>query len=305
VSRPNEPHGTRSSAPRSSPDLLRTQREANESLVIATLRADEAKDRAREAQRSAEDATSALRATAEFRERLIGIIGHDLRGPLNVMLMGCGLLMGGGHFDEGEARVLHRMADSGQRMMRMISQLLDFTRARLGGGFVLTRVRADLGDICRNIAGELRIGASADVRASSEGDLVGVWDVDRLSEIISNIAGNAVDHAAPGTSVFIRAHDRGPDEVLVDVTNEGPPIPPDILPVLFEPFRRAEQGVASRGEHLGLGLYIARALVEAHGGSIAARSADGTTTFTIRVPRAARRPEPPRAGSASAAAPAA
>jgi signal transduction histidine kinase len=275
--------------------LLRTQREANEKLVLAAVRAHDATDEARLAQRSAEETSEELRAshdelrtTAEFRERLIGIIGHDLRSPLNTMIMGCGLLVAGGHLNEREASVVHRMTESGHRMQRMIAQLLDFTRARLGGGFVLTRGRADLGEICGNIASELRIGAGAHVRVSSEGDLVGTWDAVRLAEVVSNVAGNAVDHAASDTPVVIHAFDAGPDEVVVDVVNEGPAIPPEVLPVIFDPFRRAaEQSEAGRrGAHLGLGLYIAHALVEAHGGTIGASSACGKTTFRVRLPRA-------------------
>jgi len=114
--------------------------------------------------------------------------------------------------------------------------------------------------------------------------VTGSWDPDRLAEALSNIAGNAVEHAAPGTAVVVKAHADGP-EVVVEIINHGDPIPGDVLPFIFEPFRRAEQGRKSAAGNLGLGLYIARQIVRAGGGTLAAYSAEGTTTFLMRLPR--------------------
>lgn len=279
-------------------DLLRGQSEANEQLVVAALRAEEEADTARRAQEAAEERARELKAreeelqaTAEFRERLIGIIGHDLRNPLNTMLMVNGLLLARGELSDEDARLVTRSVTSGQRMTRMIGQLLEFTRARLGGGFQLELAAADLGEICRNIADELRIGSSAEVRVALDGDLTGNWDADRLSEVVSNIAGNAIDHAAPGTPVVIRAHEDG-GAVVVEITNQGACIPRDLLPEIFNAFRRARAGSNPHadGGHLGLGLYISSEIVRSHGGTLEVRSIDETTTFTVRLPRVSTPP---------------
>lgn len=270
--------------PGSSRELLAEQREAIESVVLAGVRALDEADELR-AQ------TDELLSTAEIRERLIGILGHDLRSPLNAMLMGCGLLMSHGSLTEEDARIVHRIASSGHRMARMITQLAEFTRARLGGGFELDLRPCDLGEICANIAGEQRIATPTEVRHTVEGDLTGAWDADRLSEAVSTLAGNAVDHAAPGTPVVLRAYADG-DFAVVEVENQGAGIPPHLVPVLFNPFRRASVPASRTGDHLGLGLYIAHEVARAHGGTLEVRSAEGTTTFTLRLPRAV----PPRAG---------
>ncbi|HEY6556288.1 MAG TPA: HAMP domain-containing sensor histidine kinase [Polyangiaceae bacterium] len=273
-------------------DLLRLQREANEQLVLAGLRAHEVADDAVAAQRRAEGETGELRvreeelrATAEFRERLIGIIGHDLRSPVSAIVMAGSMLTRDGTLNEGSAQLARRIVSSGDRVLRILSQLVEFTRARLGGGFELKLTPTDLGAVCREIAEELRISTAAEIRETHEGDLRGFWDFDRLTEVISNIAGNAVSHAAPGTPILIHVYDDG-DTVGAEITNQGKCIPPDLLPVIFEPFRGSN--ATERVGHLGLGLYIADQIALSHGGSIAVRSAGGVTTFTLRLPRSAR-----------------
>jgi signal transduction histidine kinase len=172
-------------------------------------------------------------------------------------------------------------------MTRMISQLLDLTRARLGGGFPLEPKPTDLGEVCRNVVEEFE----APIQLEVEGDVTGTWDPDRLAEALSNIAGNAIEHAAPGTTVAVKAHADGP-EVVVEISNRGEPIPADVLPFIFEPFRRARQERSATG-NLGLGLYIAKQIVNAGCGTLAAYSADGGTTFLMRLPRHAPFSEPP------------
>jgi signal transduction histidine kinase len=271
-------------------DTLRSQRQANERLVLATIEAHESADIARIAQLVAEDAATALRVEAdeertiaEFRELLIGIVGHDLRNPLNTILVASNLILADEELGDANRRLLRRIASSGQRMERMIAQLLEFTRARLGGGFTLALAATDVGDVCRNIAEELRISSAAEVEVTVEGNVVGAWDADRLSAVVSNIAGNAIDHAAPGTPVVIGARADG-ESVVVTFANRGPTIPPDVLPVIFQAFRRTRDSVR-RKEHLGLGLYISWEIVRAHGGTLDVSSADHLTTFTVRLPR--------------------
>jgi signal transduction histidine kinase len=290
----------RDRTPPSDDELLRLQREANEKLVLATLRAHEDADSAREDQASAENATRAverrraeLQATAELRDVLIGVLGHDLRSPLNTVLLASSRLVELGSLGDEGARLVQRITASGERMARLTTQLLDFTRARLGDGFDLTLAPADLGAICQDIAEELRIGTSSEVLLALEDDLRGHWDADRLAQAISNIAGNAIDHATPGTPVVVRAHDDG--MIVVAITNQGAPIPPEVLPTIFKAFRKARAGAGGKraAGHLGLGLYIASEIARAHGGTLDARSEGGATTFTLRLPHDATRPEKP------------
>jgi len=119
---------------------------------------------------------------------------------------------------------------------------------------------------------------------TTDGDLTGIWDADRLAEVISNIAGNAVDHAAPGTPVLIHCSTRG-DVVRAEITNRGVCISPEVLPLIFNAFRRGQVSEKANSGHLGLGLYIASQIAHSHGGTLMARSSDGSTTFTLSLPR--------------------
>ena len=216
----------------------------------------------------------------------IGILGHDLRNPLNAIGMAAGLLIRRGHLNAQDAEATTLIISSGQRMARMITQVLDLTRARLGGGLPIDPKPTDLGDICRNVVEEFE----ATIELEVLGDVKGTWDEDRLTEVLSNLVGNAIEHAAPRTVVVVKAHADGA-MVVVEIQNQGEPIPADIPPFIFEPFRRAKPQEKSKtgnlGLGLGLGLYIAHQSVLAHGGTLDARSADGTTTFVMRLPRGA------------------
>lgn len=260
--------------------LIGDQREANEQMVRATIRAQELTVEADAAKERAEGSERELLAVAEFREMFIGIVGHDLRNPLGSIRMATGLLLRRGQLDETAERAIAIIVNSSQRMTRMITQLLDFTRTRLGGGFPLEAKLADLREICQRVVEEFE----APIRLEVEGDLTGTWDADRLAEVLSNIAGNAIEHAERGTDVVVRGHADG-EEVVVEICNQGNPIPPDVVPFVFEPFRRAKQRERSKAGNLGLGLYIAQQIVVSHGGTLDARSSDGTTIFVMRLPR--------------------
>ena len=264
-------------------------REANSKMVAATLRAHDLAIQAEEAKGRAEASERELRAVAQFREMFIGILAHDLRNPLNTMVMASGLLIAHGGLSQTDARLVNRIANSGHRMARMIAQVVDFARARLGGGFELVRAPSDLGTLCREIAEEIRIGSSAVIDQTSTGDVDGTWDGDRLAQALSNLVGNAVSHATAQTPVTIQSYGDGA-AVVVEVTNHGVAISDEVLPFLFEAYRRGPSGAASNSDHLGLGLYIASEIVRAHGGTLTAESKEGLTTFTMRLPRGSMPP---------------
>jgi signal transduction histidine kinase len=221
--------------------------------------------------------------TDQFRDQFIGVLSHDLRTPLGAITAGAALLALPEDNPPRRSSVVARIMNSAQRMERMIGDLLDVTRARLGGSMPLQRRLVDLQQVCEEAMIEIRTGQSnAVVQLQAEGDLRGEWDPDRLAQVVSNLVGNAIQHGG-GTLVMLTAKGKG-DSVTLAVQNGGPPIPQDVLPFVFEPLARGHG--ESAGRSIGLGLFIARTIVSAHGGSIqVSSSAAAGTTFTVALPK--------------------
>jgi PAS domain S-box-containing protein len=229
-----------------------------------------------------------LRRTAEFRERFMGIVSHDLRNPLNAILLSATALLRSEDLEERHVKGARRIIASAERMKRMISDLLDFARGRLGGGIPLHPREVELTALCHEVVEELEAGRPGrEVALEVEGDLRGEWDADRLSQLLINLGKNALDYSPEHSRVRFSLH--GEDGfVRLEVHNEGTPIPPERLGSIFEPFRRftgeAQSPTSTSG--LGLGLYIVEQIVRAHGGSVSVRSTrEEGTTFTVRLPR--------------------
>ncbi len=227
--------------------------------------------------------------TQELREQLIGIVGHDLRGPLSSILMGAGIMLKRGMLSPPDTKVTARIARSADRMQKMIAQLLDFTRARLGGGISIDPKPVELAAICAEVIAETETAHPArTVRLDAEGDTRGVWDRERLAQVVSNLIGNAIQHGKGETEIDVWLANEG-DAVTLRVHNFGPAIPQELLPVIFDPFRRKRSLTAAKDEGLGLGLYICREIILAHRGEIAVQSsAAAGTTFTVRLPCSAK-----------------
>jgi signal transduction histidine kinase len=225
----------------------------------------------REAQREAE----------KTRELFLGSLGHDLRNPLNAIAVSAHTLKR--RTPEAAQPILARILGSTDRMVRMIDQLLDFTRSRLGAGISLQLEPADLASICRAASDELEVLYPGRIRFSAEGDLAGRWDADRLLQVLANLLSNAVLYGAADEPVELTARGDGAS-VRVDVTNRGPAITEDALTRIFDPFRRGPNAGSRSGQ--GLGLFIAREIVQAHPGAIAVRSDPVSgTTFSVTLPR--------------------
>jgi signal transduction histidine kinase len=232
------------------------------------------------------DITSQRRAQDErtrLREQFIGILGHDLRNPLAAILASTQILSRDGNLNEAQTHAVTRIDNSARKIDRMISDILDFTRGRLGGGFVLKPRPINIHELCHSAVDELRVGhPERDFEVFFEGDGRAYGDPDRLAQVVSNLVRNAVYHGSRHTQVRVRSRSsRG--EAVIEVGNRGKPIPLQVLPVLFEPFSRTGEGADSTG--VGLGLYIVKQIVDAHHGKISVRSteADGTT-FTVWLP---------------------
>ncbi|HSD22682.1 MAG TPA: HAMP domain-containing sensor histidine kinase [Anaeromyxobacter sp.] len=228
-----------------------------------------------------------LMQTLAFREQVIGILGHDLRNPLGAVRVLVTLLLRREDLPEPVRGSLEEIDRAGNRMLEMIETMLDFSESWSRGNWPVVAVPADMHDLCRRVVEELLAAAPGRaIDLDVEGDGWGTWDPARLAQVVSNLVGNALEHG--GGHERVRVSVRGDeDEVVLTVENHGPPIAPEILPVLFEPFRR---GATSRGSShargLGLGLHIVRQIVDAHGGAISVQSAEQGTTFTVTLPRA-------------------
>jgi PAS domain S-box-containing protein len=216
----------------------------------------------------------------ELLEMFVAMLGHDLRNPLGAIRMSAEYLR---RSDAERLTTTARILASTDRMERMVDQLLDLTRIRLAGGMPLERGPVDLREICGRALDELKaMYPEAAIPLRVDGDVTGQWDGDRLLQAVSNLVANEIQHARGGRDSTLRvAGGRGEVEL---VTHNPYTIASELVPVLFDPFRGTERGSTRRG--LGLGLFITRHIVEAHGGSIAVVSREGDgTTFTVRLPR--------------------
>lgn len=235
--------------------------------------------------RAENEALAERQRTAEFQERFIAILGHDLRNPLSSIVMGLrGLRMSP---PAKQSMLIDRLERSTGRMTRMVEQLIDLARSRLGSGIPVEPGSADLGVIAADVTDEARLSHPERLVAiETRGDLHGHWDSDRLAQVVSNLVENALRHGAADAPVSIRIE--GTERaVSLAVHNTGPTIPSALLRALFDPFRSGEgQARTSRASGLGLGLYISHQIVSAHRGTIDVRSSEVEgTTFTVEVPR--------------------
>lgn len=238
------------------------------------------------------DVTDRRRAQ-EVQAHLIGIVGHDLRTPLTVVSASVGLLLRDRQLGPEHRRALERIATAGGRMSRLIADLLDYSRARLGQGLPVLPREVNLDAICRDAIQEMQAAhPGRAILFEADGDGAGAWDPDRIRQVLANLLGNALRYGTPGTPVRVRRA-ASAERVTVSIHNEGPPIEPWRQEQIFSPFKRGDESGNPWGG-VGLGLYIVREIVGAHGGAVSLRSAEGEgTTFTVSLPRRT----PPPAGS--------
>jgi signal transduction histidine kinase len=224
----------------------------------------------------------------QSREMFIAILGHDLRTPLGVVTMATEFILETATLDEAQRMLLGRVLRSARRMRGMVADLLDFTRIRLGNGIPVVREATDLGTVAREALDEsAAVHPKSDLRFATSGALAGKWDAPRISQVLANLLGNAVEHGAAGAPVTLTVTGRV-DDVVLRVHNSGPAIAPSEIHGIFSPLKRLRPGAPATGNstNLGLGLYIAERIVTAHDGTIeVASTAAAGTTFTVRLPR--------------------
>ena len=226
---------------------------------------------------------------AELEKQLLGMVSHDLRNPLNAVLVGAEYLLQDPALDERAHKLAARVQSSAERSLRLVRDLLDFTQARLGSGIPITRQPLDLQASMQQVVDELRAAfPGREIVLRGEGDASGNWDGDRLAQVAHNLVTNALKYGRKDAPVVVSVRGANEGEVLLEVHNEGDPIPPALVPELFKPLSRGSDEAERKSGSIGLGLFIVDQLVRAHEGTIAVQSTESDgTTFTVRLPRAA------------------
>jgi signal transduction histidine kinase len=234
----------------------------------------------RRMRRESDEARSEAERIGALQEQLLAVVGHDLRQPLSSIVLALRLL-GDGRPAEAQHVLVERISKAAHRMTGMIRDLLDLTRARHGLGIPVERERVDLAAVTARVVEEAETLHPGRVRLEVAGEAV-VWgDCSRLGQVVGNLVANALDHGDAADTVRVVV---GPssDGISLEVRNGGV-VTPQLLACAFEPFARGGPG------GLGLGLFIVREVVRAHGGSaeMLSSEADGTVV-RVRLPSAGK-----------------
>ncbi|MEO7336278.1 MAG: hybrid sensor histidine kinase/response regulator [Caldimonas sp.] len=236
--------------------------------------------------------------TLRMNEMFVAMLGHDLRNPLSAILASASGLEKHAGGDEMLRKISGRMVSSSKRMSRLIDDMLDLARARLGGGIPLAREPVDLSTLASTVVDELRAAhPDSHLEIASAGSAHGTWDPGRMAQVLSNLMTNALLHGSAAQPVHLAIDGTGDDSVVIRVRNDGR-IASEVLPHVFDPFRG---GATQRGQGsgLGLGLYIVRQIVLAHGGRIEVEGTDsGHTLVHASLPRSGEGAAPAAAGAA-------
>ena len=234
----------------------------------------------------------------ESRQMFLAILSHDLRNPLHCIRMAAQVVSLKNE-DPATADAMTLINKNTDAMMKLISDLIDFSSSGLGRAMPLNRGPVDLEELCRDVIDSCRTThPGRALRLHTEGDVHGVWDAGRIRQVVSNLMGNAIQHGSPDGPIDLSVTSRGTASagpgpegsmVVLSVHNEGAPIPPDFLPTIFDPLKRytTRESAAQRSPgSIGLGLYIVREIVVAEGGTVTVTStAEEGTTFTACIPR--------------------
>jgi len=225
-----------------------------------------------------------LRRAVAFRERLMGIVSHDLRSPLSIISMTAQSMLKAEAPPQRARSSTLRIKRAADRMARMVSDLLDFTRIAATGGLPVDRRPGDLRGPVQEAVDDLNVSHPGRVRlVLPDRGVEGAWDGDRIEQIVTNLVNNALQYGAGDTPVHVELRDER-EEAILFVNNQGPPIVEEDLATLFDPFQKGQTGAHADG--VGLGLHIVREVVKAHHGSIEVTSnAQHGTTFTARFPK--------------------
>lgn len=225
----------------------------------------------------------------QSKEMFLAILGHDLRSPISAVMTSASFMLDTEELEEPHLTLMTRILSASHRMNHMVGALLDFTRSRLGGGIPVVPEAMNMGKLVHDVVDEMLAAHSQrTITIDARGALDGEWDCDRITQVVSNLISNALEHGSDRTAVEVDVH--GDDEnIEIAVHNRGAAMPEEQLDGIFSAMKRQSlTGSAASGPtgNLGLGLYIADRIVQAHKGRIDVESSDEHgTTFTVRLPR--------------------
>jgi signal transduction histidine kinase len=223
------------------------------------------------------------------RNLFLGVLGHDLRNPLGAVSMGAEWIERSGTTSSKQAKVVSGIRTAAGRATQILNDLLDLTRSSFGTEIPLARTKTDIAQLSQEIADEHRaINPDRRFEVTHEGDPMGFCDPARLGQVLSNLMGNAVQYGDVSSPITVRVAGDDPATVTITVHNFGNAIPMEAQALIFQSWMRGQDvhHPPEQGTHLGLGLYIAKLIAEAHGGEISVTSNEQAgTTFSIRLPR--------------------
>lgn len=228
------------------------------------------------------------REIVHSRDVVAGILSRDVRDPLQAVRLSTRLLLHTADLTQRQVSIAEGALESADRIGAVVDNLLDVTRARFGGGSFIVRSPMDAGLVARQVIDELRTAhPTRPIEMDVSGDLGCEWDKARIGQVFSNLLGNAIQHGFRDTPIWVSINGIS-DAIRVEVSNDGPPIPSGKMDTIFDPLARAGATLSNKParRNLGLGLFITREIVQAHGGEIHGSSSekDGTV-FTVRIPR--------------------
>lgn len=239
----------------------------------------------------AESVTEFTEIVENAKEMFLAILGHDLRNPLGAIYSSALLMRDTGELEATRRTVLTSLiAEGAMRATQMVGDLLDFTRSHLGGGIPINRTETNLKKVVHSVVDEtIAAHPERKFEIDTGEDQIGQWDAARISQVLTNLVGNAVEHGAAGTTVRVELSG-GEKDVAIMIHNRGTAISADRLNGLFNPmkFRATPEKPSNHGPtgNLGLGLYIAERIVHAHGGRIEVESSEARgTSFIVHLPR--------------------
>ncbi|MGI4718639.1 MAG: ATP-binding protein [Janthinobacterium lividum] len=229
------------------------------------------------------------RMVKQSQNMFLAILGHDLRNPLGTVFTGSSVLMQATDIPSRYVLVATRMFNSAKRMRRLIDDLIDFTRTHLGPGIPIRVKHGNLAAVCEQVVDELRtFHPERQIELQCPQQLDASFDDSRISQLLSNLIGNAIQYGDPEVPARVRMTESA-DGIVVTVNNHGAPIPPDKFVGIFDPMVRIAAHSSTdpmERSSLGIGLFISREIVHAHGGTLGvASNAEDGTTFTVTLPR--------------------
>jgi signal transduction histidine kinase len=226
------------------------------------------------------------------RDLFLGVLGHDLRGPLNTISTCVAVDIQARPGGSPQTTIILR---SVAQMKALLDDMVEYTRHRLGSELAIDPSSLQLDQFARNTLDEIEAISRGHVfELEVRGDMQGEWDARRLHQALSNLVFNAMKYGLRSAPIHVSLDGTGKDELVLRVQNEGRPIPPDLVERLFDPLVRGDADDAGSdsqvaGANLGLGLYVVREIAKAHGGAVTVTSDDASTRFELRLPRIAVR----------------